>query len=84
MDAKEYEAPTQTKSSPPCRSLGIVGSAVEMAVRSSALTNVQTIMARKESQNADPFFVLLGGGASGSGEGGAEDTAAVSLISECG
>ena len=53
VHASPYADPTQTYLCPPPRSFVIVGSAVAIAVTSSALTNVQTMMAKNESQNAE-------------------------------
>ena len=53
--ARPYAEPTQTNLSPPLRESVMVGRAMEIAVRSSALTNEQTKMAMKVSQKAEPL-----------------------------
>ena len=58
--ARPYADPIHTKSSPPWRSLVIVGTAVDTAVMSSALRKLATTTAMKDSQNAEPFFPELG------------------------
>lgn len=54
--ARPYAEPTQMNLSPPFKSSVIVGKAVGMADRSKALRNIDTKMARKESQKAEPFL----------------------------
>lgn len=52
---RAYAEPTQTKSSPPFRSSVTVGSTVATAVKSRALRKMETIIARKDNQNAEPL-----------------------------
>ena len=59
--ARPYAEPTQTNLSPPLRESVMVGRAIEIAVRSSALTNEQTKMAMKVSQKAEPLRKPDGG-----------------------
>lgn len=54
--ARAYAEPTHTKSSPPFKSLVMVGRAVATAVRSRALRKIDVTTAMKESQKAVPFF----------------------------
>lgn len=54
-----YAEPTQVKSSPPFKSLVIVGRAVATAVRSRALRKIDMTTATKESQKAEPFLGLV-------------------------
>ena len=58
---RAYAEPTHVKSSPPLRSLVIVGRAVATAVKSRALRRVDKRTARKVNQNAAPLPVLAGG-----------------------
>lgn len=62
--ARPYAEPIQTKLSPPLSSLVIVGTAVETAVRSSALRRLASRMAVKQSQKEEPLPPF----AAGSGE----------------
>lgn len=54
--ARPYAEPIQINLSPPFKSSVIVGKAVGMADKSKALRNIDTKMARKESQKAEPFL----------------------------
>ena len=76
--ARLYAAPTQTNSSPPLRSLVIVGSAVETAVMSRAERKLQTTTAVKESQKTEPRlgFAAFSGGKREVGEEDMADGAA--------
>lgn len=75
---REYAEPTHVNSSPPLRSLVMVGSAVLTAVRSRALSRMDTMRAMKVSQKAEPFPGLLFG--AGSGECPSESAGVEDLV----
>lgn len=57
---RAYADPTHVKSSPPLRSLVIVGRAVATAVRSRALRRIDMTMATNDSQKAAPLPAFAG------------------------
>lgn len=68
-----YAEPTHVKSSPPSRSLVMVGSAVATAVRSRALRKMEVTTATKDSQKAEPLPVFREAGSTALSMGGGSE-----------